>query len=58
MGRQEKRWNIVVVVADTLRTAYIGAYGNDWIKTPNFSRLAERRKRGRSLGDKGKIAWM
>ena len=27
-------WNIVVVVSDTLRTAYLGAYGNKWIHTP------------------------
>ena len=33
-------WNIVVVVADTLRPAYIGAYGNEWIHTPNMDRLA------------------
>ena len=33
-------WNIVVVVSDTLRTAYLGAYGNDWIKTPNLDRFA------------------
>lgn len=33
-------WNIVVVVADTLRTAYLGAYGNDWIRTPNLDRFA------------------
>lgn len=40
MNGKEKRWNVVVVVADTLRTAYIGAYGNDWIRTPNMDRLA------------------
>ena len=26
-------WNIVVVVSDTLRTAYLSPYGNDWIHT-------------------------
>ncbi len=35
-------WNIVVVVADTLRTAYLGAYGNDWIHTPNLDRFARQ----------------
>ena len=35
-------WNLVVVVADTLRTAYLGAYGNDWIRTPNIDRFASR----------------
>ncbi len=33
-------WNIVVVVADTFRTAYLGAYGNDWVHTPNLDRFA------------------
>ena len=33
-------WNIVVVVSDTLRTAYLGTYGNDWIKTPNLDNFA------------------
>jgi arylsulfatase A-like enzyme len=34
--------NIVVVCADTLRTAYLGAYGNDWIQTPNLDRFAQQ----------------
>ena len=33
--------NIVVIVIDTLRYDYIGAHGNDWIRTPNLDRLAE-----------------
>ncbi len=33
-------WNIVVVVADTFRTGYLGAYGNDWVHTPNLDRFA------------------
>jgi arylsulfatase A-like enzyme len=33
--------NIIVIVIDTLRYDYIGAHGNDWIKTPNMDRLAE-----------------
>ena len=33
-------WNIVVVVSDTLRTAYLSPYGNDWVQTPNLARFA------------------
>lgn len=33
-------WNIVVVVSDTLRTAYLGTYGNDWMQTPNLDNFA------------------
>lgn len=32
--------NLLFLVADTLRWDYLGAYGNDWIKTPNLDRLA------------------
>jgi arylsulfatase A-like enzyme len=32
--------NIVLIVVDTLRYDYIGANGNDWVKTPNLDRLA------------------
>ncbi len=32
--------NIVVIVIDTLRYDYVGAHGNDWIRTPNMDRLA------------------
>ena len=32
--------NIIVVTADTLRTAFLGCYGNDWIRTPNIDRFA------------------
>lgn len=35
-----ERSNIVVVVADTCRTAYLGAYGNDWIHTPSLDHFA------------------
>ena len=35
-------WNIVVVVSDTLRTAYLSPYGNDWVHTPNLARFAEQ----------------
>lgn len=34
------RPNIVVVVADTLRTAFLGCYGNEWVRTPNIDRFA------------------
>lgn len=32
--------NAIVVMFDTLQFNYLGCYGNDWIKTPNFDRLA------------------
>ena len=35
--------NFIVIVSDTFRYDYVGANGNDWIKTPeldSFSRLA------------------
>ena len=34
--------NIIVVIIDTLRYDYVGANGNDWIKTPNLDALAAR----------------
>ena len=33
--------NIIVVVSDTLRTGYLGCYGNDRIDTRNIDRFAE-----------------
>jgi arylsulfatase A-like enzyme len=33
-------WNILVMVSDTLRTAFLGPYGNTWVKTPTLDRLA------------------
>ncbi|MFQ6130480.1 MAG: sulfatase [Armatimonadota bacterium] len=33
--------NIIVVIIDTLRYDYIGANGNEWIKTPNLDRFTE-----------------
>ena len=36
-------WNIVVVVSDTLRTAYLSPYGNDWVHTPKFSQVCRGR---------------
>src|SRR5215218_1752181 len=35
------RMNVVVVIIDTLRKDHVGAYGNDWIKTPNLDALAK-----------------
>lgn len=35
------RPNIVVIVADTLRTAHLGCYGNEWIQTPNIDAFAK-----------------
>ncbi len=32
--------NVIVVVTDTLQFNYLGCYGNDWIKTPNYDRFA------------------
>ena len=34
--------NVVLVVFDTLRKDHLGAYGNDWIRTPNFDAFAEQ----------------
>ena len=33
--------NVIVVIIDTLRKDHVGAYGNDWIKTPTLNALAE-----------------
>ena len=33
--------NVVFIIIDTLRRDHLGCYGNPWIKTPNFDRLAE-----------------
>ena len=32
--------NVVLVIIDSLRKDHIGAYGNDWIKTPNLDALS------------------
>jgi arylsulfatase A-like enzyme len=31
----------IIIVLDTLRADHVGAYGNDWIKTPTLDALAE-----------------
>ncbi len=33
--------NVVLVVIDSLRKDHVGAYGNDWIETPNLDALSE-----------------
>ena len=33
--------NVVLVILDSLRRDHLGAYGNDWIKTPNLDALAK-----------------
>ena len=33
--------NVVFIMCDTFRRDFIGAYGNEWIRTPNLDRLAE-----------------
>jgi arylsulfatase A-like enzyme len=33
--------NVVLVILDSLRTDHVGAYGNDWIKTPNLDALSK-----------------
>ena len=32
--------NVVLVILDSLRKDHVGAYGNDWIKTPTLDALA------------------
>ena len=32
--------NLVLIILDTLRQDHVGAYGNDWIRTPNLDTLA------------------
>ena len=34
--------NVVLVMVDSLNRTYLSPYGNDWIQTPNFERLAKR----------------
>ncbi len=33
--------NVVLIIIDSLRRDHIGAYGNDWIQTPNLDALAK-----------------
>jgi len=34
--------NVLLVIIDSLRKDHVGAYGNDWIKTPNLDALAKQ----------------
>src|SRR5262245_58444263 len=36
-----KKLNILVIVSDTTRVAYLGPYGNTVVKTPNLDKLAK-----------------
>ena len=40
--KDSSQWNVITVVVDTLRTAYLGCYGNGWIHTPAIDRFAEQ----------------
>ena len=35
------RMNVILVILDSLRKDHIGAYGNDWIKTPTLDALSK-----------------
>ncbi len=37
----DRRYNVVLIMTDQQRWDMLGAYGNDWIHTPNLDRLAE-----------------
>src|SRR5215210_9454692 len=41
LPRGGSRMNVVVVIIDSLRKDHVGAYGNDWIKTPSLDALAK-----------------
>jgi arylsulfatase A-like enzyme len=41
LPRGGSRMNVVVVIIDTLRKDHVGAYGNNWIKTPSLDALAK-----------------
>ena len=34
--------NVILIMVDSLNRTYLEPYGSDWVKTPNFNRLAER----------------
>jgi len=34
--------NVILVMSDSYRRDHIGAFGNDWIKTPSFDRFADQ----------------
>jgi hypothetical protein len=40
VGTEQPGPNVILIIIDTLRKDHVGAYGNDWIKTPNLDALA------------------
>jgi arylsulfatase A-like enzyme len=42
MSRSHERPNFLLLVSDTFRRDHLGAYGNDWIRTPALDRFAAR----------------
>jgi arylsulfatase A-like enzyme len=40
LNRNTGDTNVVLVIIDSLRKDHVGAYGNDWIQTPNLDALA------------------
>ena len=39
-NKEQRR--VVVVMYDTLCRHFLPSYGNDWVRAPNFTRLARR----------------
>ncbi|MEM3714011.1 MAG: sulfatase [Nitrososphaeria archaeon] len=35
------RYNVILVIIDTLRKDHVGCYGNEWIRTPNLDKLSK-----------------
>lgn len=38
-------WNVIVVVADTVRPQFLGCYGNEWMQTPCIDQFAQESTR-------------
>lgn len=38
-------WNVIVVVADTVRPKFLGCYGNEWMQTPCIDQFAQESTR-------------
>ena len=41
LGQAAERPNILFAIADDWSFGHAGAYGCDWVRTPNFDRLAK-----------------
>lgn len=41
-ARPANGMNVILVVLDTLRKDFVGAYGNDWVQTPTLDEIASR----------------